>query len=188
MNITEKLSGLVERLKTQIGAGQVLDLLEHDDPKLRQPSQPYLGDAKTDTDLHQFAANLVTTMLTHRAAGISAIQVGSPVALIVVCDYQSDPVLMLNPRVTKASAVVRFTEGCLSFPGLMYSISRPGEVTVTYTDLDGKMQELQASGLLARAIQHEVDHVNGKLFVDLIPSIERRNVRKKIEIAARKRK
>jgi peptide deformylase len=186
MQLFEKLEKMSDKLERKLNPGRELKMVPATDPILSRRAIPYTGDVVTDTALQQFVVDMIYTMSKHRAAGLAACQVGSPLALILVYSEEG-PVVMLNPVITNLSESKTYErEGCLTYPGLFVSLWRSTEVTVQYLDLDGKTQTLTASGLTARAIQHEVDHVQGVVFIDKMPKVQRSQVGKKLERVRRR--
>ncbi len=127
---------------------------------------------------------MLAAMYAAPGIGLAAPQVGVPLRLAVV-DLQPDdapaPIVLVNPEVTRVSEewAVR-EEGCLSLPGQYADVSRPARVVVRYTDLDGKAQELEAEGLLAACVQHEIDHLDGVLFVDHLSALKRNMILRRL--------
>ncbi|MBE0694238.1 MAG: peptide deformylase [Aquamicrobium sp.] len=157
------------------------------DPVLRQVSKPV---ERVDAPLRKFAADMLDTMYDAPGIGLAAIQVGEPLRLLVI-DLAKEgepraPQVFVNPEVV-ASADERsvYEEGCLSIPDYYAEVERPAAVTVTYTDLDGVQREMKAEGLMATCLQHEIDHLNGVLFIDHISKLKRDMVVKKFKKLAR---
>lgn len=156
-----------------------------DKKKLEQPPLEihYLGDrvlrqpakriAKVDDSIRQLIKEMLQTMYSADGIGLAAPQVGVNKQLIVI-DCEPDnvdhpPLVLINPKITRySSQTCNSDEGCLSVPGVYLEVNRPEAVEVTYKDENGKPRKLQASELLARAIQHEMDHLNGVMFVDRV--------------------
>ena len=130
------------------------------------------------------APQMLAAMYAAPGIGLAAPQVGVPLRLAVV-DLQPDdapaPIVLVNPEITRVSEdwAVR-EEGCLSLPGQYADVSRPARVHVRYTDLDGKVQELDAEGLLAACLQHEIDHLDGVLFVDHLSALKRNMILRRL--------
>lgn len=159
------------------------------DPLLRQVSRPV---ERVDEPLRKFAADMLDTMYEAPGIGLAAIQVGEPIRLLVI-DLSKEgepraPHVFINPEIV-ASSDERSTyeEGCLSIPDYYAEVERPATVTVTYTDLEGVRQEIEAEGLMATCLQHEIDHLNGVLFIDHISKLKRDMVVKKFRKLARDR-
>ncbi len=145
------------------------------DPLLRQASKPI---ETIDADLTRLAKDMFETMYAAPGIGLAAVQVGVPRRMLVLDVADDDetprPITMINPEILEASGNLRtHEEGCLSIPDFKLDIDRPDWVRVQYLDLDGKLQELRTDGLLATAIQHEIDHLNGKLIIDFLSRLKR---------------
>jgi peptide deformylase len=158
------------------------------DPILRQVSTPV---ETVDESVRQLAADMLETMYAAPGIGLAAIQVGVPKRLLVLDvneneEEEGNPLVMINPEILTLGPELRLhEEGCLSIPDFRLDIERPSVVKVRYVDLEGKVQELDADGLLATAIQHEVDHLDGKLIIDFLSRLKRDMVIKKFKKQAR---
>ena len=158
------------------------------DPLLRQISEP-IGEI-TDA-IHDLAADMLATMYDAPGIGLAAIQIGVPKRLIVIDlakpDEERRPMVLVNPEVTWASEEKRaYEEGCLSIPEYYEEVARPDRVKFRYRDLDGGMVEAEADGVLATCVQHEIDHLNGVLFIDYLSKLKRDRVIKKFQKAAKR--
>lgn len=147
-----------------------LDIHYLGDRVLRQPAKRI---AKIDDAIRTLIKEMLQTMYSADGIGLAAPQVGVNKQLIVIdCEpdnENSPPLVLINPKITRySSQTCNSDEGCLSIPGVYLEVNRPEAVEVTYKDEHGKPQKLQASDLLARAIQHEMDHLNGVMFVDRV--------------------
>ncbi|HHY46449.1 MAG TPA: peptide deformylase [Firmicutes bacterium] len=140
----------------------MLEIKKYGDPVLRMESQPV---RKITPEIKTLARNMLETMYAASGVGLAAPQVGIPCRLIVV-DVGDGPITMINPQIMSARGEVSDREGCLSIPGVTGVVTRAEQVTVSGIDLDGNKVVLDAGGLLARALQHEIDHLAGILFVD----------------------
>lgn len=145
------------------------------DPILRQVSKPVDG---IDVALKQLVTDMFETMYDAPGVGLAAIQVGIPLRLVVLDvadkDEEKQPIAMINPKIVRFGDEKRiYEEGCLSLPDVHIEIERPALVTVVYQDLDGKTHEREVDGLLATAVQHEVDHLDGRLIVDFLTRLKR---------------
>jgi peptide deformylase len=140
------------------------------DRVLRQPAKRI---AKVDDSVRQLAKEMLQTMYSSSGVGLAAPQVGIHKQLIVI-DCEPDnpsnpPLVLINPQITSyGNALCKFEEGCLSIPGVYIEVTRPEIIEVSFKDEQGRPRKLQASGFLARVIQHEMDHLNGVLFVDRV--------------------
>lgn len=159
------------------------------DPVLRAKSEPI---EDVDEDVRTLADDMLETMYDAPGIGLAAIQVGIPRRLLVVdCskeDEEKNPIVVINPEIV-ASSDERSTyeEGCLSIPDYYAEVERPAQVTVAYVDREGKQQQVEADGLLATCLQHEIDHLNGVLFIDHISKLKRDMVIKKFTKLAKSR-
>ena len=141
-------------------------ILHIGDPLLRAVSHPV---TKFDLRLQMIARDMGETMYAADGIGLAAPQIGLMRRLIVIDVYDEQGLrVFVNPQIIKAEGDVAMEEGCLSIPGRRGCVKRPEKVTVTYQDIKGRPQEIQADGILARALQHEIDHLNGVLYVDLM--------------------
>lgn len=159
----------------------IRDIVILPDPLLRQVSKPVAG---VDADARKLWDDMLETMYAAPGIGLAAIQVGVPRRLLVV-DLSRDgeekqPLFVANPEIVWSSeAQCDYEEGCLSIPDYYEMVTRPSEVKVRYLDRQGAGQELHAAGLLATCLQHEIDHLNGVLFIDHISRLKRERVVKK---------
>jgi len=157
------------------------------DPLLRQLSKPV---ERVDSRLLKFADDMLDTMYDAPGIGLAAIQVGEPLRLIVIDLAKEDeppaPQIFINPEiVASGSGSNVHEEGCLSIPDYYAEVERPDTVTVRYVDRAGKQQEILADGLLSTCLQHEIDHLNGVLFIDHISKLKRDMVVRKFKKLAR---
>jgi len=143
---------------------------------------------EVDASVKQLAADMLETMYAAPGIGLAAPQIGE-MKRIVVMDLakegeKPDPIVMINPEILKYSdETVTTEEGCLSIPEIYYDVERPAEITVKYTDLDGKTVERDAKDRLAICIQHELDHLDGVLYIDYLSRLKRDRVLKKFQKA-----
>jgi peptide deformylase len=157
------------------------------DARLRAVADPI---ETIDGDIKKLAQDMLETMYEAPGIGLAAPQIGE-LKRIVVMDLAKDdepkaPVVMINPEILKFSEdTVVSEEGCLSIPELYYDVERPAEVTVRYTDLDGKVQEVEAKDRFAICVQHELDHLDGVLYIDYLSRLKRDRVLKKFQKAER---
>jgi len=157
------------------------------DPLLRQVSKPV---ERVDAPLLKFAGDMLDTMYDAPGIGLAAIQVGEPLRLVVIDLAKEgeapEPQIFINPEIVASGNDTNVhEEGCLSIPDYYAEVERPASVTVRYLDKDGKQQELAADGLLATCLQHEIDHLNGVLFIDHISKLKRDMVMRKFKKLAR---
>lgn len=148
---------------------------------------------RVDDETRRFMDQMLQTMYDAPGIGLAAIQVGEPRRLITIDaareEEEKSPLFLVNPEIVWRSDDERSTyeEGCLSIPDYYAEVERPAKVRVRYVDYQGKPQELEADGLLATVIQHEVDHLNGVLFIDYLSKLKRDLVVRKFTKAARER-
>jgi len=159
------------------------------DPILRQVSQPV---EQVDVEIARLADDMLETMYDAPGIGLAAIQIGVPRRMLVIDvsreDEENKPLVFINPEVVASSDERSvYEEGCLSIPDYYAEVERPATVTVNYIDRDGKQQTVEADGLLATCLQHEIDHLNGVLFIDHISRLKREMVIKKFTKTARSR-
>jgi peptide deformylase len=157
------------------------------DKRLRLVSKPV---AKVDSATRKLIDDMFETMYAAPGIGLAAIQVGEPRRIVTLDlakkDEPKDPQVFINPELVWTSDGKNIhEEGCLSIPEYYEEVERPAEVKVRYLDLDGKSREVEARGLLATCLQHEIDHLNGELFIDHISKLKRDRVIKKFTKAAK---
>lgn len=149
-------------------------IVVYGDPVLREVSEPV---EEINQDVKDLASDLIDALKKARGLGLSAVQIGVLKRVFIVdltaVDITSKLQVFINPEILQTGDKAEFEEGCLSFPGIYQKISRPDRVRVRALDLDGKPFELEASGLAARAILHEYDHLEGKLFIDYLSPLAR---------------
>jgi peptide deformylase len=151
------------------------------DPVLRQVSSPI---AQVDDAVRKLSDDMLETMYDAPGIGLAAIQVGIPKQMLVIDLHkegeEKQPQVFINPEVLRSSDErSAYEEGCLSIPDYYAEVERPAKVTVKYIDITGKEQIVEAEGLLATCLQHEIDHLNGVLFIDHISRLKREMVIKK---------
>jgi peptide deformylase len=152
------------------------------DPILRKKSENL---EKVDNELRLLLDDMLETMYAAPGIGLAAVQVGILKRLIVI-DISKDkekknPIFLINPEIIfKSKKTSIYEEGCLSLPGYFAEIERPEECHIKYIDYDGKKKEMKANGLLATCIQHEIDHLNGKLFIDYLSKLKKDMIIKKL--------
>ena len=158
------------------------------DPKLRLVSKPV---ERVDDPLRKLVDDMIETMHDAPGVGLAAIQIAEPIRLLVIDTAKKEetaaPQVFINPEIVWSSDDPSiYEEGCLSIPEVHEDVERPAKVRVTFLDLDGKRHEEEAEGLYATCIQHEVDHLNGKLFIDRISKLKRDRIVKKFTKAAKR--
>ena len=155
---------------------------------LKFPNQDLRIKAKPvetfDEELKTLADDMLETMHSVNGIGLAATQIGvaKQVAVIDISPEKNEPLVIINPKIQilDPSKKEDYDEGCLSVPGFFETISRPSDIKLSYQDLNGKKQEIKPEGLLTKVVQHELDHLNGRLFVDHISELKRRRIRNKI--------
>src|SRR5690348_9280209 len=163
------------------------DIIILPDPRLRLVSEP----VKTiDAEIRKLVEDMFETMYAAPGIGLAAIQVAVPKRVVTLDlakeDEPRQPQVFINPEITWSSEEMgTYEEGCLSIPEYYEEVERPARVKVKFLDLDGKPREIEADGLLATCIQHEIDHINGVLFIDHISKLKRDRVVKKFTKAAK---
>jgi peptide deformylase len=163
------------------------EIIKLPDKRLRLVSKPV---ARVDAALRRLIDDMFETMYAAPGVGLAAIQVGEPARVITVDlakkDEPKDPRVFLNAEVVWSSPETRvYEEGCLSIPEIYEEVERPAVIKVRYMDLEGKFHEIEAAGLLATVLQHEIDHTNGVLFIDRISRLKRERIIKKFTKAAK---
>ncbi|MCJ9429927.1 peptide deformylase [Kordiimonas marina] len=164
-----------------------LEIINVPDPLLKTISEPI---GQVDDDLRRLMDNMLETMYDAPGIGLAAIQVAIPKRVIVV-DAEGDdevkkPKFLVNPQVTWESEELNvYNEGCLSVPEHYAEVERPASVKVKYLDYNGKEQEEQMDGLLATCVQHEIDHLNGIVFIDYLSRLRRNMIIKKVQKATK---
>ena len=175
----------------------ILPIMKYGQPVLRKKG---VRIEKITPEIQEFIENMLETMYAARGVGLAAQQVGSAVQIAVVdvagvedrpstmeisgepVDVDANmPLVLINPKVTPQGSEIEGPEGCLSFPEIYGDIARPERVSVTATDQHGKEYGFTATGLLARAVQHELDHLNGILFIDRMTSDSKEEIKPQLE-------
>ena len=157
-----------------------LTIIEFPDKRLRTKAQPV---TVFDAALKRLAADMLETMYEAPGIGLAATQVDVHQRLLVldVSEDKTAPLVIVNPKIVASEGSQTYQEGCLSVPGIFADVDRADRVRVEAEDVDGKPFTIDADGLLAVCIQHEMDHLEGKLFVDYLSPLKRELVRKKLE-------
>jgi len=164
----------------------LLDILFYPDPQLRKVATPV---ANVDGRVAQLVDDMLATMYDAPGIGLAATQINihERIVVIDVSEEGDTPLTLINPELKLSEGEIEMQEGCLSIPGIYENIKRPENVKVAAVDREGNPFELDADGLLAVCIQHEIDHLNGKLFVDYLSPLKRNRIRKKMAKAIRER-
>jgi len=158
----------------------MLTILEFPDPRLRTKAQPV---TVFDQDLQDLIEAMFATMYTAPGIGLAATQVNVHKQLLVldVSEEKNQPLVLINPNIIERDGEQVYQEGCLSVPGIFAEVARAEHIVVEGLDRHGQPMRIEAHGLLAVCIQHEMDHLIGKLFVDYLSPLKRELVRKKLE-------
>ena len=156
-------------------------ILKFPDQDLRIKAKPV---ETFDEELEALTDDMFETMHSVNGIGLAATQIGvaKQVAVIDISPEKNEPLVIVNPaiQILDPSKTEDYDEGCLSVPGFFEKISRPSDIKLSYQDLNGQKQEIKPEGLLTKVVQHELDHLNGRLFVDHISELKRRRIRNKI--------
>ena len=163
-------------------------ILIHPDPRLKKPCAEV---TEFSPDLRKLADDMLETMYDAPGVGLAAPQIGVLSRVLVmdcIKDGPPQPMVLVNPRLTWASDDLNsYEEGCLSIPDQFADIKRPATVRVAWQDVDGQAQEQEFAGLWATCVQHEMDHLNGKLFIDYLGPLKRQMITRKMEKLKRER-
>jgi len=157
-----------------------LQILEYPDPRLRTRA---VAVTEVTDQTRVLIDDMLETMYAAPGIGLAATQVNVHQRILVadVSEDQSQPLALINPEIVQAEGKKATDEGCLSVPGIFETVSRAEQITVRALDRDGNAMEITAEGLLAVCIQHEMDHLEGKLFVDYLSELKRQRIRKRLE-------
>ncbi|WP_455375537.1 peptide deformylase [Kaarinaea lacus] len=158
----------------------ILNILHYPDPRLRQKALPV---DKVDSETKQFVSDMFETMYDAPGIGLAATQANVQKRIIVidVSEDKSQPLCFINPEIVESDGEEIMEEGCLSVPGIYEKVKRAEHIKVRALDRDGVEFEMEADGILSTCIQHEMDHLEGKLFVDYLSELKRQRIRKKLE-------
>lgn len=160
----------------------VREILIWPDPRLKEVSRPV---PQVDDECRRLIDDMFETMYAADGVGLAAPQVGVLQRVVVVdtspIDESATPFAMINPEILTRHGEIRWREGCLSIPGEAEEVLRAATVRVRFLDRDGEVQELEAEGITAVCIQHECDHLDGKVFVDYVSSLKRDRIRKRMK-------
>lgn len=168
----------------------ILEILTYPDPRLAKKSEPV---TKFDSELKKLCEDMLETMYQAPGIGLAAPQVNVHKQVVVIdIDYDSSedeppvltnklPRIFINAKIIKKEGEILFKEGCLSVPGEYEEVERAEKVVVEYQDTEGKNHTLEADGLLAVALQHELDHLDGRLFIDRLSFVKSRSIKKRIK-------
>ncbi|MDX1677626.1 peptide deformylase [Arsukibacterium sp.] len=162
----------------------VLKVLHFPDDRLRTVAQPV---KEVTPQIKQLVIDMLDTMYDEEGIGLAATQVNVHLRVVVIdlSEQRNEPLVLINPEIVERDGVTSYEEGCLSVPQNYASVERAATVKVKALDRDGKPFELNADGLLAICLQHELDHLVGKLFIDYLSPLKRDRIRKKLEKEAK---
>lgn len=164
----------------------VLPIVKYGDPVLRNPTHP-VGDI--DSALQKLIDDMVDTMYAAPGVGLAANQVGIPKRLAVidltVGKKPGNLHIFINPELVEMEGQITEEEGCLSIPDFVENVTRPERVKVRFTDRNGQQREIRGEGLMARALCHEIDHLNGALYIDHVRGFKKERILKKIQKLAK---
>ena len=157
-----------------------LDILKFPDPRLRHQARPV---ERVDNDVRRLVDDMFDTMYDAPGIGLAApqVNVSRRVITIDISDHRDAPLCLINPVILERRGEEMREEGCLSVPDFFEEVRRADWIRFSALDRDGKTVEIEAEGLLAVCVQHELDHLDGKLFVDYLSSLKRQRIRKKLE-------
>ncbi|MGD8591240.1 MAG: peptide deformylase [Gammaproteobacteria bacterium] len=158
----------------------ILTVLHYPDPRLRKVAEPV---ELVDDTIRQLVDDMFETMYQAPGIGLAATQVDQHKRIITIdiSEDKSQPLCLINPEIIASEGVERMEEGCLSVPGIYEPVERAEQITVKALNREGRSYEMQTDGLLSVCIQHEMDHLQGKLFVDYLSELKRKRIRKKLE-------
>ncbi|WP_456372166.1 peptide deformylase [Thiolapillus sp.] len=164
----------------------ILDILKFPDPRLRNRAKPV---QEVDESVRKLADDMLETMYDAPGIGLAATQVGvaRQVIVIDISEERDDPLVLINPQILQSEGEEEMEEGCLSVPGFYDTVKRAEKVRLKALDREGNELVRDLDGLLAVCVQHEIDHLHGKLFVDYLSRLKRERIRKKLEKEARSR-
>lgn len=162
----------------------ILSILHFPDPRLRNVAQPV---ATVDDDIRTLVDDMFDTMYSAPGIGLAAVQVNVPKQIIVIdiSEERDSPLCLINPKILERQGRVETEEGCLSVPGIYETVQRSERVRVQALSQAGEPFTLETDGLLAICVQHEIDHLSGRLFVDYLSELKRQRIRKKAQKLAR---
>ena len=158
----------------------IRDILHYPDPRLRNHARAV---ERVDDEVRRLLDDMLETMYAAPGIGLAAIQVNvaKRVITIDISEHGDQPLCLINPEILELTGSIETEEGCLSVPGYYEEVERAGHIKVRYLDRDGNEQESEFEGLLAVCVQHEMDHLEGKLFVDYLSEVKRQRIRKRLE-------
>jgi peptide deformylase len=158
----------------------ILEIVKYGDPVLRKKTEPI---TEITDDIIQLAQDMLETMYAAPGVGLAGPQVGKSLQICVidvVPEGKRNPIVLINPKVVSGEDKIELEEGCLSFPKIYEKVKRWNKIQAEYVDLKGNLNQVEVEGFLAKAFQHEIDHLNGKVFIDYLPDWKRKLVEKEI--------
>jgi peptide deformylase len=158
----------------------ILNVLQFPDPRLRNKAIPV---EEIGPDIRQIAENMLETMYAESGIGLAATQVNIRKRIVVIdlSEDKNEPLILINPEITKLEGKEIMREGCLSVPDYYDTVERAENIEFNYKTLDNQLIETSTDGLLAVCVQHEIDHLDGKLFIDYLSPLKRQRLKKKID-------
>ena len=158
----------------------ILEVLHFPDSRLRKKA---VTVDNVDNEVQSLAKDMLETMYSEGGIGLAATQVNVQKRVVVMdlSEQRNEPMYLINPEILSCEGTEQSQEGCLSVPGYFDYVERAEKVSFSYLDLEGSPQQIDADGLLAICIQHEIDHLNGKLFIDYLSPLKQQRLRKKLE-------
>lgn len=155
-------------------------ILHYPDPLLRRKAEPV---AEVTEDIRALVSDMAETMYNAPGIGLAAVQIGvlQRVVVLDLSEARNELQVFVNPEIHESDGEQILEEGCLSVPGVFEPVARAGRIRVRALDRDGRPFEIEATGLLATCIQHEIDHLDGKVFVDYLSRLKQQRIRKKLE-------
>lgn len=158
-----------------------LKIVKYGDSVLRQKTKEI---SDITMEIKQLAYNMLDTMYNAPGVGLAAPQVGVSLQMCVIDvspNGKKHPFILINPKIISGENKIELEEGCLSFPGIFELVKRYDKIIAEYLDLDGNINRVEVIGFLAKAFQHEIDHLNGKVFIDYLAAWKRKNIEKEIK-------
>lgn len=157
----------------------LLPILRYPDPRLHKVAEPV---SRFDDTLKRLAADMAETMYEAPGVGLAATQVNvhQRIVVIDITEEKNGLLVLVNPEIVHSDGLQTREEGCLSVPGIYDKVSRPERVSVRYQDLNGQTQQFEAEDLLAVCVQHEIDHLNGKVFVQHLSQLKQARIKNKL--------
>lgn len=158
----------------------ILEVLQFPDPRLRKKARPITS---IDESIRELAHAMLETMYDENGIGLAATQVNVQKRLVVMdlSEHRNEPVYLVNPEILASDGQEEMQEGCLSVPGFYDTVQRAERIRFRYQTLEGETIDQDVDGLLAVCVQHEIDHLNGKLFIDYLSPLKRQRIKKKLE-------